>query len=809
MDTIEIPTPQPGCDGDPLASITERWADLLGCTKSMCALMRAFNSSIDIGYAPMGLGEQVWAELTTLSNLVDAARISITPAIVASGRWKTEGSKSPEDWLAGKTGSSTGKARSQLETGKNLRKAPGTQESFLNGQISAEQADTIADAVEANPAAEDDLLDQAKRDSLKNLKDEAARRKAEVEDIEERERRLHRKRYVRQWTDKEGAWNLRARGPLPTGSEFMAELEGLIDQQFKKNRKSGVRGTRDNYAYDALMDLANQHGWGHGTGTGTGNSGGGDTGPGGPGGTGPSNDGIGGGNGPDGGGGTGPSRRGTGRGSGGLGNENGRPSRSTSGGNGPGSGPTCPGSGEGSAGDGNGGPEADPKHHGPLPNRASAAESPSGDPTPGEPVTSKPAADGKTADGRSSSGPTPGGRLADGPSLGEPAPGRQTPKRSTASHSCQDEPTQNGSESGAPRAGERFDDEILGRFHDDNPPSGSRARRLRRPGSEAEQPELFESERPAGAAGLQMAGSDERGRSGTQARPRAPRASERILCVDWSALLRGRSHPGERCELRGTGAVSVAEMRRTVRVSSARLVVTDDDDRVVTVALLGTGAINGRIIPLGDHVESTASLTTAAAASRRSDGLRVGSTNAGFELFPPPGRTSWSAQQRAAAPEATAPEASSRPTPCTVIIRVRSTDLGMVDGTASDAVEVPGLGLVDLDRATALLGSEALNRLVERGIAVRQHIHPGRGPSAAQRIALAWADTTCRVAGCPNQRVEIDHRDPWAARRVTELDNLDPLCAHHHGLKSNQGWAFTGTDGTVFESPSRRSGRGR
>ena len=708
MDTTEIPTPQPGCDGDPLASITEHWADLLGCTKSMCAVMRSFNSSIDIGYAPMGLGEQVWAELTTLSNLVDAARISITPSIIASGRWKAEGSKSPEDWLAGKTGSSTGKARSQLETGKNLRKAPGTQESFLNGEISAEQADTIADAVEANPAAEDDLLDQAKRDSLKNLKDEAARRKAEVEDIEERERRLHRKRYVRQWTDKEGAWNLRARGPLPSGSEFMAVLEGLIDQQFKKARKAGIRGTRDNYAYDALMDLANQHGWGHGNGGSGGESGG--TGP----------------NAPT----TPPADAPT----------TGDPAPESDASTVPGSGKPTPGR---SASE-----HTRPANPGPGSRRRATTSRHSGsaggrNKDPFEPVENH---DGGKA---SAQDQHTGTNTASSESDREQTAGdkavrrRGTTAAASGAPTSDQDPTNETSPPSEP--GPETSENFAGRLFDLEPAS--------RDFENAPEPETRRQTKPPGR---------------TQAKP----AKQRIFCIDWTALARGRIHPGERCELRGIGMVSVRTIRQALRSGTARMVITDADDRVVTVALIGTGAINARLFPMG-----------------------------------PSNRLPLEAPDPA---DLTVAEASAFNGPCTVIVRVRLTDLAGTahrscraateTGASRRTIELAGVGTVEQTRLTDLLGDGLAGRLADRGTAIRAIAHTGRAPSAAQRVALAWADTTCKVLGCHNQRVEIDHRNPWAMDRVTELDNLDPLCGHHHSLKTHDGWAFTNS-GTNADHP--------
>lgn len=213
--------------------------------------------------------------------------------------------------------------------------------------------------------------------------------------------------------------------------------------------------------------------------------------------------------------------------------------------------------------------------------------------------------------------------------------------------------------------------------------------------------------------------------------------------------------------------------------------ITDSAGWVRTVALMGTGSINGRIFPTRLSGSAAGQLALAAESDQ--------------ELRPTAGHRS------------------------TVIIRVRAEDLqprpenqrishgSQFDGGepcrdergsgCDDPVHIAGVGSVDRGRATDLLGAEALRRLAERGVAVRNLTYTGRAPSAAQRVALAWADTTCKVPGCHNQRVEIDHRHPWAADRVTELDNLDPLCGHHHDLKTREGWAFTTADRPQFVPP--------
>jgi hypothetical protein len=111
--------------------------------------------------------------------------------------------------------------------------------------------------------------------------------------------------------------------------------------------------------------------------------------------------------------------------------------------------------------------------------------------------------------------------------------------------------------------------------------------------------------------------------------------------------------------------------------------------------------------------------------------------------------------------------------------------------TKGDEVcELSGLGPIPVSRARELLGESTLRLVITKGVDVVHVTHLGRGPSAAQRIALLWSSPTCSVEGCTRTRVEIDHRDDWAKGGRTELPNLDPLCTHHHDLKTNDGWAL-------------------
>jgi hypothetical protein len=118
----------------------------------------------------------------------------------------------------------------------------------------------------------------------------------------------------------------------------------------------------------------------------------------------------------------------------------------------------------------------------------------------------------------------------------------------------------------------------------------------------------------------------------------------------------------------------------------------------------------------------------------------------------------------------------------------------LVRGATDDdeTCEITGLGPVPVGVARRLLGDSILHLVITRGRDVATVVHLGRGPSAAQKIALLWSQPTCSRAGCdaPWTFAEVDHRTPWAQTHQTTLGELDRLCRHDHRLKTHHGWAL-------------------
>ncbi|MGH9214098.1 MAG: hypothetical protein ACRD2C_26025, partial [Acidimicrobiales bacterium] len=92
--------------------------------------------------------------------------------------------------------------------------------------------------------------------------------------------------------------------------------------------------------------------------------------------------------------------------------------------------------------------------------------------------------------------------------------------------------------------------------------------------------------------------------------------------------------------------------------------------------------------------------------------------------------------------------------------------------------------------ARRVLGDSILKLVITRGVDVVSVTHLGRGPTAAQRVALLWQRPLCSNEVCGHGWVENDHREDWAKTHVTRLAALDPLCPHCHRLKTHHRWAL-------------------
>jgi len=218
--------------------------------------LRTLLSDLSPADVPLPYAVDILDAFIELERLAASGKVLIAARAAESEAWRRAGSPSAAAWLALRQGTDTGRARADLETSQQLGALTGTADAVRNGELSPQQAGAVAAGASVNPAAEDDLLETAKSDSLRHTKEEAARRRAEVEGEEskvERERKVRAGRKACWWS-KGGRWCMYAEGPLAEGAELQQALENRIGE-IHRERRNGQREGREQYAYDALVDL--------------------------------------------------------------------------------------------------------------------------------------------------------------------------------------------------------------------------------------------------------------------------------------------------------------------------------------------------------------------------------------------------------------------------------------------------------------------------------------------------------------------------------------------------------------------------
>ena len=106
------------------------------------------------------------------------------------------------------------------------------------------------------PRPKPTLLGLAERDSLKGLRDEAARRKQAGIDEQARHAAIHASRHVRFGTDADGAATMSVRATTSAMAEIRAGIAHFQSEVFERARRDGLREPFEAYAVDGLVAMA-------------------------------------------------------------------------------------------------------------------------------------------------------------------------------------------------------------------------------------------------------------------------------------------------------------------------------------------------------------------------------------------------------------------------------------------------------------------------------------------------------------------------------------------------------------------------
>ena len=123
-----------------------------------------------------------------------------------------------------------------LDTSKQLEELPTVADAMRDGKLSATRGRSDRERRERRrPTRSKQLIETAQRSTLAELQKACLEARA-TGDREADHKRIKAERYLRTWTDPEGAWNLRARGTVDQGARFRAAIEPIIDKIFNDAR---------------------------------------------------------------------------------------------------------------------------------------------------------------------------------------------------------------------------------------------------------------------------------------------------------------------------------------------------------------------------------------------------------------------------------------------------------------------------------------------------------------------------------------------------------------------------------------------
>ena len=199
------------------------------------------------------------AELGRIENTCASARVLLSRRISESKLWQQNGERSAAHFLARAARTTVSRAAETLETAKRLEELPATAEAFEAGRVSETEVREIASAASMSPRSEGSLLETARTGDVIALRDACRRvRHATVTDEAERYGAIHRSRYLRSWSDHDGAFRLDGRLTPDAGATVLAALEPHRRKAFEDARRAGRKETQEAYMADALLALAEE-----------------------------------------------------------------------------------------------------------------------------------------------------------------------------------------------------------------------------------------------------------------------------------------------------------------------------------------------------------------------------------------------------------------------------------------------------------------------------------------------------------------------------------------------------------------------
>jgi hypothetical protein len=184
-------------------------------------------------------------ELAAVEKVSAAARVRAAGHAGSCGSHRERGFADVSDWMARATGSTTGSAKAALETAAALESQPEVKAALESGELSFAQARELVKTEAAVPGSTAGLLDMAKEQSLRALKDEARDRRLRAIDPEELHARQLAAMHHRTWTTALGTIAYAGELPPELGIPFVNRLDAETDRLWLKAHREAKDQSRD------------------------------------------------------------------------------------------------------------------------------------------------------------------------------------------------------------------------------------------------------------------------------------------------------------------------------------------------------------------------------------------------------------------------------------------------------------------------------------------------------------------------------------------------------------------------------------
>ncbi|MCU1461106.1 MAG: endonuclease, partial [Acidimicrobiales bacterium] len=143
-------------------------------------------------------------ELARTEKACALARVLMAARACDRGAHRQRGFPDAADWLAQVGGTTPAQAERELATARRIADLPATKAALSSGELSLEQAEEIAKTELHCPGSEAEMLDAARRDTLRSLRQTGRDKRHSAIPPELLARHQHQARHHRHWRDELG-----------------------------------------------------------------------------------------------------------------------------------------------------------------------------------------------------------------------------------------------------------------------------------------------------------------------------------------------------------------------------------------------------------------------------------------------------------------------------------------------------------------------------------------------------------------------------------------------------------------------------